>query len=100
MNDRLTFFKEVAAEIEHERAFYREKSRVAEGSFLRELDHAVESVSANPDAWPTYMAGTRRYVFPKFPFSLVYFREAERVFVVALVAEHRMPGYWINRLPR
>jgi len=38
----LSFFEEAAEEIEQERQWYRERSVVAEASFLRELDHAVE----------------------------------------------------------
>jgi plasmid stabilization system protein ParE len=95
---RLRFFKEAAAEIEHERGWYRDRSHVAEASFLRELEHAFEAVAQNPDTWPHYLGGTRRYVFPKFPFSLVYFVESGSFYVVALAAEHRPPGYWLERL--
>lgn len=98
MNQRLRFFDEAAAEIEHERTWYRDKSHVAEAAFLRELEHALEAVTEGPARWPQYLAGTRRYVFPKFPFSLVYFAEGGTVFVVSLAAEHRPPGYWSKRL--
>jgi len=40
----LGFFEEAAEEIEQERQWYRERSVVAEASFQRELDHAVDSV--------------------------------------------------------
>ena len=69
-------------------------------SFLRELDHAIATVTEAPHRWPRYIAGTRRYVFPKFPFSLVYFVEDARVVVVALEAEHKEPGYWRKTLGR
>jgi plasmid stabilization system protein ParE len=69
MTERLRFFEEAAGEIEHERRWYRRKSHVAEAGFLRELEHALDVVAENPGAWPEYLAGTRRYVFPKFPWS-------------------------------
>ncbi len=100
MNQRLRFFEEAASEIEHERGWYRDKSDVAEAGFLRELEHALEAVAERPGSWPRYLAGTRRYVFPKFPFSLVYFVEDGVVFVVSLAAEHRRPGYWRERLDK
>lgn len=77
----------------------RERSVVAEASFQRELDHAVESVLESPARWPKHIAGTRRYVLPTFPFSLIYFVEGENVFVVALAHQSRRPGYWRERLP-
>jgi len=80
------FFAEAAEEIEHER------------SFLRELDRAIAIVMEGPHRWPQHIGGTRRYVFPRFPFSLVYFVEDDVVVIVALEAEHKEPGYWTNRL--
>lgn len=98
MTPRLRFFKEAAAEIEHERGWYRGRSPAAEASLLRELDHALDAVTQSPHTWPPYLGGTRRYVFPKFPFSIVYFVEEGTVYVVALAAENRAPGYWQGRL--
>jgi len=94
----IRFFEEASREIEHERSWYRERSITAEQSFLRELDHAIEVVTDAPGLWPRYIAGTRRYVFPTFPFSLVYFVEGETIIVAALESEHRRPGYWRSRM--
>ena len=94
------FFAEAAEEIEHERAWYRQRSHGAETGFLRELDHAIEAVVNAPDRWPEYLGDTRRYVFPTFPFSIVYFVENEQIVIVALANEHRRPGYWRQRLRR
>ena len=69
----LQFFEEASEEIEHERSYYRERSITAEAAFLREVDHAVAVVSEAPLRWPFHIENTRRYVFPSFPFSLVYF---------------------------
>jgi len=98
MTERVRFFEEAADEIEHERAWYRDRSETAEAAFLRELDHAIDVVTEAPHRWPKYTGVTRRYVFPKFPFSLVYFVEDGIVAVVALEAENKEPGYWTNRL--
>ncbi|HYM62599.1 MAG TPA: type II toxin-antitoxin system RelE/ParE family toxin [Thermoanaerobaculia bacterium] len=94
----LSFFDEASDEIEQERRWYHDRSLAAEASFLRELDHAVESVLDSPVRWPKHIAGTRRYVFPTFPFSLVYFVDREVVAVVALAHHSRRPGYWRRRL--
>jgi len=93
------FFAEAGEEIERERRWYRERSEIAEASFLRELDHSLEVVTEAPNRWPLHIADTHRYVFPKFPFSLIYFFENDVVIVVALAHENRRPGYWRERLP-
>jgi plasmid stabilization system protein ParE len=100
MTDRIRFFEEAGEEIEEQRRWYRKRSVRAEESFLRELDHAVEIVLDKPDRWPLHLEGTRRYVFPRFPFSLIYFVEDDVVVVVAVANENRRPGYWRERLPR
>jgi plasmid stabilization system protein ParE len=100
MMGKLRFFEEAAAEIEHERGWYRERSPAAESAFLRELDHAIQVVEEAPRRWPEYIAGARRYVFPTFPFSLVYFVEKNTVMVVSLASDTKRPGYWRSRLSR
>src|SRR2546428_13062058 len=94
----LQLFEEAGREIEKERSFYHERSDSAEAAFLRELDHAIQSISEAPQRWPVHIEDTRRYVFPSFPFSLVYFVERGTVFVVALVHQSLRPGYWVKRL--
>lgn len=99
MTYRIRFFEEASAEVEHERAWYRRRSSEIEESFLRELDHAIELVVEAPDRWPPYLAGTRRYVFPIFPFSLVYFVDGDLIVIVSVASEKMRPGYWRDRLP-
>jgi toxin ParE1/3/4 len=96
----LDFFEEAAAEIEEGRAWYRRRSESAEAAFLREVDHAIAQVTETPHQWAKDAGGTRRYVFPVFPYSLVYFAEGEVVHVVAVAHEKRKPGYWLPRLGR
>jgi len=96
----LEFFEEASEEVEEHRAWYRERSETAEAAFLRELDRAVELALEAPRRWPRYLAGTQRYVFRTFPFSLVYFVENETLNVVAVAHSKRRPGYWLKRLKK
>jgi toxin ParE1/3/4 len=94
----LRFFEAAEREIEESRAWYRQRSEPAETIFLRELDHAVDQVQRGPHRWPSYGGGTRRYVLPTFPYSLINFVEEEVIHVVAVAHEKRKPGYWKKRL--
>ena len=67
---------------------------------VAELDHAIAVVVEAPNRWPKHIADTRRYVFPTFPYSLVYFIENRVLHVVAVAHEKRRPGYWRERLHR
>jgi len=96
----LHFFEEASDEAEEARRWYRERSEPAESAFLNELDHAIAVVVDAPNRWPKHIGGTRRYVFPTFPYSLVYFLDNEAIHVVAVAHEKRRPGYWRKRLRR
>jgi plasmid stabilization system protein ParE len=98
--NELHFFDAASDEVEAARRWYRERSEAAETAFLRELDHAVNVVAEAPQRWPRYIGRTRRYVFPTFPYSLVYFVMKEAVHVVAVAHQSRRPGYWRQRLRR
>ena len=97
---QLQFFEEASEEAEEARRWYRERSEPTEAAFLSELDHAIAVVLEAPHRWPKHIAGTRRYVFPTFPYSLVYFLEHQIVNIVAIAHEKRRPGYWQERLHR
>ena len=89
-----------AEEAEAAYDWYAERSITAAQGFLEELGRAVEVVSETPGRWPQYRVGTRRYIFPRFPYFLVYRLLNDRVEVVAVAHGRRRPGYWRSRLQR
>jgi len=70
---------------------------LAERAFLDAVDHAVEAIIAAPHRWPSHRTGTRRYVLPEFPYSVVYLVE-DVISIVAVAHDKRRPGYWRERL--
>src|SRR5262249_1862094 len=71
MNERVHFFDEASEEIEAARRWYREQNELAERAFLDTVDHAIQVIMAAPHRWPPHRAGTRRYVLPEFPYSIL-----------------------------
>lgn len=96
-NRVLEFHPEAQEEARGAREWYAERSLIAARAFLSEFISSVETVYENPERWPQYLAGTRRYFFPQFPFSLIYRVTEEGVQVVALAHHRRKPGYWAQR---
>ena len=43
-----------------------------QSGFIAELSHAIQQITELPETWPSYEAGTRRYTFPVYPYSLIY----------------------------
>jgi plasmid stabilization system protein ParE len=98
MAERIIEFHPAALEeAEAARDWYAERSLVASKAFISELIHAVEQLAEAPDRWPQYEAGTRRYVFPRFPFSLIYRILDRKIQIVAVAHVKRKPEYWKDR---
>jgi toxin ParE1/3/4 len=91
------FHPEAEGEAGEQEAWYRERSEVAAQGFLLELDAAVRAVAESPERWPVQPRGERRYVFPRYPFALLYRIRGEEVFITAVAHHSRRPGYWRHR---
>lgn len=83
--------------METARQWYAERSPAVAEAFVVELDLAVERVREAPHRWPRYGIGARRYILPRFPFSMIYRMQAELIEVVAVAHHRRKPGYWKSR---
>jgi len=59
---------------------------------------AIAAIGTSPRTWPRYGSRARRYVFPRYPFSLVYILRGEDIEIVAVAHGRRRPGYWRSRL--
>jgi toxin ParE1/3/4 len=58
----------------------------------------VDAVADKPRTWPRYGNRARRYVFPRFPFILVYRLRGDEVEILTVAHGRRRPGYWWSRL--
>lgn len=86
----------VVVEARATRLYYLRRSPSAAAKFIAELDLAMEAIATKPDSWPRYVDDTRRYVFRRFPFFLVYRTSPDGTHIIALVHGRRRPGYWRN----
>ena len=86
-----------AAEADAAATWYIERSTLAAQGFVAELDLVIARVLTAPERWPAYELGTRRYVFPRYPFSLIYRLFDDYIEVIAIAHHSRRPGYWKRR---
>lgn len=97
---RVEYDRAASRELEDAFEWYLAKNARAAESFAHEIDQAMAVSLAGPKIWPHFEAGARRYVLPRFPFSIFY-REIEGGIEVVAVAHHkREPRYWSHRLSR
>jgi toxin ParE1/3/4 len=89
-----------AASPEYEAAFewYFERSEQAALRFALELNRAVALILEAPQRWPVSIQNTRRFLFQRFPFEVVYRELSDVIQVLAVAHTRRRPGYWKIRL--
>src|SRR3989442_4850211 len=88
------FHPAAAQEAESTYDWYAARTPAAAHGFREELRQAIDAVAADPRTWPRYGSRARRYVFPRYPFSLVYILRSDAIEVVAVAHGRRRPGYW------
>src|SRR4026208_1885874 len=99
------FHLAAAQEAESTYNWYAARSPEAAHGFREELRRASRRSRRAPGrgralaAAPRRFGGrARRYVFPRYPFSLVYLLRGDAIEVVAVAHGRRRPGYWRSRL--
>jgi plasmid stabilization system protein ParE len=66
--------------------------------FDAEIQHMVEEVSRDPQRFFRFHPPAQRALARKFPYSVVYLDQPDRVWIVAVMHASRRPGYWRERL--
>jgi plasmid stabilization system protein ParE len=92
------FHEEARGEAVAALEWYLERSEVAAGRFLEELDRAIQLVASSPSRWPEYVSRTRRFLLHRFPFAVIYRELPSRIQVLAVAHTRRRPGYWKERV--
>ena len=69
----------------------------AAADFLTEAEAAFDRLSRSPGLGTPGPAGTRILPLHRFPVSVVYRHAEDVLYVVALAAQRRRPGFWMGR---
>ena len=78
---------------------YYEDSQIGLGRRFRNLvESGVKKITETPFLYRTVKAPFRRYLFPKFPYSIIYSIEPDHVRIIAVAHNKRKPGYWLDRI--
>ena len=63
-----------------------------------EIERLIHEVCRPPEGFSRFSPPARRALARKFPYSVVYLDEPDRVWIVAIMHAKRRPGYWRDRL--
>ena len=97
MTIEVSFHPEAVRELRAAFLWYFDRNPVVAQSFQAETEYAIEVVLENPRRWPRWGKSERKYVFPRFPFNLIYRVNLGVIEVIAVAHQKRKPGYWKKR---
>jgi plasmid stabilization system protein ParE len=78
--------------------FYEEKASGLGSAFLDSVEEAIVKIRENPKAYQLVGKEIRRKILVRFPYSILYVNEPDRIRIVAIAHQRRRPEYWSNRI--
>jgi toxin ParE1/3/4 len=94
----LPFLPAAEEEVLYSVAAYEMERPGLGAEFLSEIERAARRIISFPQHGSPYLAGTRRIVLRRFPYSVIYWPEPMLILTVA--HQRQKPGYWRKRVPR
>jgi hypothetical protein len=94
------FHSAASEEIVETTAYYEGEVLGLGGRFIAEVERIVEVLCDQPHIGQSVGEELRRIILARFPYSLIYSIESERIWVIAVAHHRRRPGYWQERIDR
>lgn len=95
------FFHQAAKEeLLNARDYYDDLSFGLGKSFVIEIEKTINIIKKNPLAYPIIKKNLHKAVIMKFPYSVLYVIERERIYLLAIMHQKRKPLYWKNRITK
>jgi len=85
-------------EVDDAVAWYNEQAEDLGRDFLDELDRVIRLTRTYPLLATQIEPEIRRFLFTRFPYSLIYGIDQETIVVIAVAHHHREPRYWADRM--
>jgi toxin ParE1/3/4 len=97
---RVSIDPQAAEELREARRWYAmEAGPAVAARFLAEFQRLRAILSQQPLRSPEIEPGIRRLLFrDRFPYSIIYVIRARQLVIVAVMHQHREPGYWQDRV--
>ena len=97
MNLPVAFHRAASAEFIEASAWYESKRIGLALEFMAEIDRCVSLASENPLQFAVVREDIRRVVANRFPYSIYFRAEHQRIVVLAVFHGSRDPAVWLAR---
>jgi plasmid stabilization system protein ParE len=89
---------EAEADLDEAYSWYASRSRALADALTAEFLAMSAMLAERAEAFTEVVPGARRALLSRFPYSVIYVVEADRIEIVAVVHSHRDPEVWKRRL--
>lgn len=95
---RVIFHPEAHAEMIEQARYYENKSNGLGSDFLDAVEESTRRIQQSPLAGSIERSNIRRRLVSGFPFTNFYEFQLDRIYIAAVMHQHRQPGYWRKRV--
>jgi len=93
------FHPEAEAEFDDAADYYESQEVGLGSSFQNEVEEKIWLIRQTPDRWMAVgTLGAQKISLKRFPYSLYYFNQEERIWIIAVAHKKRRPFYWQSRV--
>jgi len=93
----LRFTGSAEADVDRVLSWYHERGHDLADHFLLALEQCLDSIQANPQAFPVVHRDIRRALLRRFPYCVFYIISDKQIVVLACLHGHRDPNVWQER---
>jgi plasmid stabilization system protein ParE len=97
---RVEFHPTASEEFEAASAYYNNEVPGLGAGFISEVERISELIQEHPTIGQPIDEVFRSAVLVRFPFSVIYSVETDRIWIIAVAHQRRRPGYWRGRTDR
>ena len=92
------FHPEASEEVSEAAAYYEQEVQGLGEAFLSEIERAIRFLEEYPETGQPIGDSLRKLALSRFPYSLIYSLESDRIWMVAVAHQRRLPRYWQGRV--
>jgi toxin ParE1/3/4 len=95
---RITFHEDARSEMAESARYYEDRVSGLGYAFTDDVENSLLFVTEHPESCEQVSNNLRRKVLSRFPYSLIYAVETDRIRIMAIAHHKRRPEYWRYRL--
>jgi len=87
-------------EIDNAYEYYNLQQDKLGDKFKNDVKKSIDTIRNFPKLYPIVESNIRRNILHRFPYSIYYALEKEKIIILAVAHQSRKPFYWIDNIDK